>query len=85
MITNEQINKHSSNKYNDVQKFVVSKICLLFKEIDSFIQQECIKLIKSDSEVIDIVTKVFSNFLFIKGSWKQLISVSTKNIRQQHW
>jgi len=59
MITNEQINKHSSDKYNDVQKFVVSKICLLFKEIDSFIQQECIKLIKSDSEVIDIVTKYF--------------------------
>ncbi len=59
MITNEKINKHSSNKYNDVQKFVVSKICLLFKEIDSFIQQECIKFIKSDSEVIDIVTKYF--------------------------
>ncbi len=30
---------------------------LLFKEINSFIQQECIKFIKSDSEDIDIVTK----------------------------
>ncbi len=46
-----------------------------FKDIYIFIQQEWIKMIKSDSKYIYNVTKdyinaVLLNFLFIKASWK---------------
>ncbi len=53
------------------------------KEINTFIQQGCIKLIKSDSKdlqyIFFLINAVLLNFLFIKESWKiKYITFSTK-------
>ncbi len=64
--------------YTAVQKLWDHKICLFFffKEMYTFIQQGCIKLIKCDGKYIYLLTGFFlfqintvlSKFLFIKES-----------------
>ncbi len=51
------LDENNKYLYTIIQKFVVSKI--FFKDINTFIQQGCIKLIKSDSKDIYNVTKDF--------------------------
>ncbi len=67
---------------------LIIKLTFIYIEMNTFIQQECIKLVKSDSEDIynGQINAVLLNFLFIKESWKIKCN---KNIVQhdcfQHW
>ncbi len=59
----------------------VSKMLFFSREINIFIQQEFIKLIKSDSKNFDNVTKVCQKNAFLlnfSGSWLESIMVSQK-------
>ncbi len=55
--SNIKTDKNLLAYFATVQKFVVSKV--LFKEINTLIQQKCIKLIKNDSKDIHNFTKDF--------------------------
>ncbi len=69
---------------------------IYLKEIHAFIQQGCIKLIKSGKDISNVSKDLFQinsallNFLFICESWKiQVWLFPQKNIVQlncfQHW
>ncbi len=50
------------------------RVSKIFKEINNFIQQRCIKLIKNDSKDFNIFFQMLFllNCLFIKESWKNV-------------
>ncbi len=61
------------------------RVSKIFKEINNFIQQRCIKLIKNDSKDFNIFSNaVLLNCLFIKESWKMYDSFH-KSIKQHNY